>query len=187
MTGGDVALRSRNLDSRGLEILPEPRHLPFDDHTTWKTIVSRVLEYAFLDRPACLMCYEPDRFSLAHQLADKRTERIDGRKYLMAFTESCPRQLISSVADGDEFQLSVLWLCSVPLTEGERLRNLARAVRGRKRLFDELPETQEEVLGRVDDGEVLWWINPHRSEEDIREALREAARSVGWKFTVNSD
>ncbi len=65
------------------------------------------------------------------------------------------------MADGDEFQLSVLWLCSVPLTETERLRNLARAVRGRKRLFDELPETQEEVLVRVDDGEVLWWINPH--------------------------
>jgi hypothetical protein len=162
------------------------------DFHRWKAVLSGILVYAFLERPAAIISVPGTptspfpAFLRGHVKPVRRRPRfpLPFGSYWVGVTESCPETVLWKVADEGEFELGLLWVASIA---GDDLARADALVRGEPCGDMLLAMTDEEVIAMdaPSDGRALVWLNPSRPFDEIVDAVREIAERRGW--TVGSD
>lgn len=156
-----------------------------DAYWAWHKIVTKFLFYAFLNRPACLITVAPQKWSLGRELTTEPEIIIDSEPYLLAFRDSCSVDLLTDVAESEDFQRGLLWLVSVNKENKAEIVDVIRAIVDSNFLLN-IPRISEELLICGSDGNAIYWFNHHQSLLDVIHILAGLAQSAGWNFDATA-
>lgn len=156
-----------------------------DEFWIWQKMPLKLLFCAFLDRPACLITVAPQPWSLGQELTTEPKLVIDNEPYLLAFRDSCSAELLTSVAESEDFENALLWLTSLGKEDTAKIVNLVRAVKESNFLLNN-PHVSEELLIRGNDGNAIYWFNHHQPLHNIIHTLTELTQSVGWNLDATA-
>ena len=173
-------LTGRWLGRRGIELRPRDPRLPGRAFQDWKSIVARVVDYAYAGHDLCVIEIDSNK-PLLPLLRMDLVRRVKGRGLLAGFVACCSSDLLAELSGSAEFDVSWLWLTSLRSGDVDRLAQLISAVDA-SHAFHEIPETSEQLLLMVYDSEAVWWLNPAQPFDDVLAQAGEIAQSVGWRF-----
>jgi hypothetical protein len=177
-----ATLEVQAIDSVGIAFGLHNPISSIDELYTWDEIVRKGLLYAYLNRPACLITVAPQPWSLGRELSDAPARRIDGQSYLLVFVASCSAELLTDVAESEDFKRGLLWLVPFSREDEVRAYDLIHTMASSNSL--KVPQTDEELLIRVGDGATIWWLNPYKPPGEMILYFRHLAQSVGWACIV---
>ncbi len=156
-----------------------------DAYWAWQKIVTKFLFYAFLNRPACLITVAPQKWSLGRELTTEAEIIIDSEPYLLAFRDSCSADLLTDVAQSEDFQRGLLWLVSLSKENKAEIVDLIRAIVDSNFLLN-IPRISEELLMCGSDGNAMYWFNHHQPLVDIVQTLAGLAQSTSCNFDATA-
>lgn len=170
-----------------------PRGIVFSQRTltnltvkTWKKVIARMMELAFLGRPLCFITPAETASSWdldwTEMIRECETCTIGGYPYFCAFDPAVNSTILGAVAESQDLYLCPVWLA--PLTQADKDRLFAVVEAMLKAGLFGWPETNEEFLHTDPDCEFVYWLNPSRPEEAIVDELTRLAKDVNWRVDL---
>jgi hypothetical protein len=154
---------------------------------SWQTAIARMLEPAFLNRPACFLTPEDNAstwdLDLCQMVPDCETHAIGGYRYVCAFDRSASAATLSAVAASQDLYLGPVWIAALTRADRDRLFALVGAMLNAGP--SGWPQTREEIVYTNPDGDYVHWLNPSIPEPSILEALGRLARANGWRMETD--
>lgn len=157
------------------------------DFHRWKALLSGILVYAFLERPAAIISrpgtpsppFASRQWEYLRPVHRRPRFPLPFGSYWVGVFDSCPETFLWRIAEEGEFELGELWVTAIPRDDLARADRLVEAAPCVDML---LPMTDEEVIAMdaPSDGRELVWLNASRPFGEIVDAVREIAERRGW-------
>jgi len=148
----------RPVDEHGIVVERDALTSTEEEFVLWDAITSEVLRYGFANRPACLITFEPQRWSLAHDYESRRI-RVGRKEYLFTCVDVCTPSMLEEVAQSEDFQRGLLWVTALGPWDEARASDLIAAP---SLHWPDAATTTDEIVVCLADGRLVFWSNPRR-------------------------
>lgn len=151
-----------------------------EEKLEWHRIVVWVLHSAFLSRSATLITTSPKPWSIGQELPEPRSLETSQGEYLVNHIEQCSSELLTEVADSEDFQRGLLCLTALDSIEE---KHLAAASMQATALVTDTRALGFELLILLDDSRRICWFHPSRDPWYLARDVRNIAEELGWRVS----
>lgn len=163
-----------------------------EEFSQWQTVRTRMLVWAFHERPALIITESPLPSSWARWAAGQSHFNISELEHnsttlLVLNVPTCSRELLEDAGSDEEFTRGLLWF-SYPTNDSAELQactilhTRATANTDEKKICS----TEYEVLSCEADGRMLVWCSPNRDESALDQWISETNRSTSLQLQKRS-
>jgi hypothetical protein len=148
-----------------------------EEKRQWQRLIDHIVRYAFLSRPATLMTLSPMAWSIGHSLPGPRLVQAGAERYLVNDIPTCSAELLTELAESEEFGRGLLWLSTVlPASDAA----LLTAIGDMDLTSDKAPASNAEMLVLLDDGRRIHWLHPNRDLNVLEAEVVAYAETLHW-------
>lgn len=155
-----------------------------EEKMDWQQLVILVVQYAFESRPVTLITLSPVQWSLGYSLSNARELKTNHGHYLVNHIERSSRELLSDVAESEEFRRGLLGVSAADPTDETQLRYVVKQMD----VGSPAPTASAtEALLLLDDGRRIYWLDPGRDLEKLYQAIVKTSRAFGWELRTHEE
>lgn len=133
----------------------------------WNQILSKILIYAFSDRPAYILTLSPQKYSLGYELEVTNKIKIEKKEFLINYCNILSYSLIQKIIESEEFERGLIKI--IPISH-DQLEDVIKSIPVN---YNELDKFDYELIEMENDGKMFCWLNPHLPMNDIDRKLQE--------------
>ena len=142
----------------------------------WRSIVRKLVLFAFEGKPATLITISPMEWSIGYEMPEHKVIKTRDIEYLIGNVSICSEDLLTKLVDSADFQRGLLFI-----TE-QNINNTKYLIQEIRKYYSDSANsrTTNEILYMQDDGHSVNLINPSININKLTHKIMCVAEILGW-------